>query len=137
MEKILLILDSPLNYYPCSMIEKSWWLSSLEEMGEVKNILISNPVHFSQKESIVISHWLSELEDFKFNYTIHSTSHPSFCPNPLQFALARFLGWTLLTEVMWPLVLYPPWQIPEYTSQRLWFSNIFLPPNRTTINTMN
>lgn len=61
MEKIILILDTALNYSPYSMIEVSWWLSSLEEMDEVKNILISNLVYFSQKESIV-SHCLSEFE---------------------------------------------------------------------------
>lgn len=64
MEKILLILNTDLSFSPYSMTEKSWWLSSMEELDEVKNILISNLVHFSQKESIVISHGLSELKKF-------------------------------------------------------------------------
>lgn len=74
--KILLILDQALNYYPFCMIGIKWWLAPLQDMDEVKNILIRNLEHFSQvRKSVVTSHCLSELKKVSSQIQLYWPQH--------------------------------------------------------------
>lgn len=87
-----------------SMTEISWWSSSLEEMNEVENILISNLVHFTQKENIVILHCLSELKKSFLNSVKTSTA---FLIQISTQILSSLLWLHFLAEPSWPRLCDP------------------------------
>lgn len=58
------------------MIWIKWWLASLQDMDEVKNILIRNLEHFSQvRKSVVTSHCLSELKKVSSQIQLYWPQH--------------------------------------------------------------